>query len=58
MTGNITEKKELERSMEEVKRKLQQRNTELDGLIYSAAHDLKTPLVSTVGLFFLLKKTR
>lgn len=59
------QKEELTAAIEELVKKnnflnatlaeLQERNQELDQLVYRASHDFKTPITSTLGLVHLLK---
>jgi signal transduction histidine kinase len=42
--------------LEKRNKELQKLNNELDRFIYSAAHDLKSPLASLEGLIYLVKK--
>ncbi len=42
-------------SMAEVLKQLQQRNVEMDKILYGTSHDLRTPVSSLIGLLNLLK---
>jgi len=53
---DISETKKLKRSLEETCQTLEQRNVDLENFIHTAAHDLRAPLISTIGFFVLLKK--
>ncbi|MBN2720265.1 MAG: PAS domain S-box protein, partial [Proteobacteria bacterium] len=53
---DISETKKLKQSLEETCQTLEQRNVDLENFIHTAAHDLRTPLISTIGFFVLLKK--
>lgn len=46
---------EYSETLEEQNRKLKQLNEALDGLVYSASHDLKTPVVNMRGLVSMLR---
>lgn len=47
---DVTQLKEVERSLKENYKELQKVNRELDRFVYSTSHDLRAPLVSIAGL--------
>lgn len=55
LTAAIEEVIEKNAYLSETLKKLQQRNQELDQILYRASHDLKSPVTSMVGLVDLLK---
>lgn len=52
---NISERKTFERKLKEQNEELQKINKELDRFVYSASHDLRSPLRSLLGLIHILK---
>ncbi len=50
--------KELIKSLEVQNTELLKRNEELDRFVYSTSHDLRSPLLSMMGLIHLLRDTR
>ncbi|HEY0739882.1 MAG TPA: HAMP domain-containing sensor histidine kinase [Chryseosolibacter sp.] len=55
LTAAIEEVIEKNAYLNETLKKLQQRNQELDQILYRASHDLKSPVTSIFGLLDLLK---
>jgi PAS domain S-box-containing protein len=55
MIRDITRRKEAEMALEQRTVEARQRNEELESLIQMVAHDLKSPVVTIVGLVRLLK---
>lgn len=47
---DITDRQEAEKNLKEKNRELRKTNEELDRFVYSASHDLRAPLASTLGL--------
>lgn len=47
--ADVTERKKLEKQLENLVKELQTRNTELENIIYSVSHDLRSPLVNISG---------
>ncbi len=47
---DITDRKEAEKKLKEKNQELIKTNEELDRFVYSASHDLRAPLASTLGL--------
>jgi PAS domain S-box-containing protein len=54
---DITERKEAEKILEEKNLALVKTNEELDRFVYSASHDLRAPLASTLGLINISRIT-
>jgi PAS domain S-box-containing protein len=52
---DITERKRVEASLATANRELERANAELETLVYSASHDLKSPMVSLLGYLEYLK---
>jgi PAS domain S-box-containing protein len=52
---DITERKIVENSLQDLNNDLQIANEELDGFVYRASHDLKAPLTSVLGLINISK---
>jgi signal transduction histidine kinase len=52
---DITERKQAEASLAAANRELERTNAELETLLYSASHDLKSPMVSLLGYLEYLK---
>jgi PAS domain S-box-containing protein len=52
---DITERKRAEASLATANRELERANAELETLVYSASHDLKSPMVSLLGYLEYLK---
>ena len=52
---NITERKLAEQKLEEQNKELIKTNSELDRFVYSASHELRSPLTSILGLVALTK---
>ncbi len=55
---DITERKEAERVLQEKNTALQKTNEELDRFVYSASHDLRAPLASSLGLINISRITQ
>ncbi|WPP52185.1 PAS domain S-box protein [Catalinimonas niigatensis] len=55
---DITERKESERILQEKNLALQKTNEELDRFVYSASHDLRAPLASSLGLINISRITQ
>ncbi len=55
LVNNITESKESEEMMKEKNRQLEKTNAELDRFVYSTSHELRSPLMSVLGLISLLE---
>lgn len=55
-SSDITENKTSQELLEQKNRELQKTNLELDHFVYSAAHDLRAPLTSLLGLINLTKQ--
>lgn len=53
---DITMRKESENALKKAKAALEKKNKELETFVYTAAHDLRTPLVSVRGFLDLLAK--
>jgi PAS domain S-box-containing protein len=53
--NDITESKEVERTLMESNRELQKTNSELDRFVYSTSHELRSPLMSVLGLLNLIE---
>ena len=52
---DITERKQAESALAAANRELERTNAELETLVYSASHDLKSPMVSLLGYLEYLK---
>jgi PAS domain S-box-containing protein len=52
---DITERKRAEEALTAANRELERSNAELETLVYSASHDLKSPMVSLLGYLEYLK---
>jgi PAS domain S-box-containing protein len=52
---DITERKHAEAALAAANRELERTNAELETLVYSASHDLKSPMVSLLGYLEYLK---
>jgi len=52
---DITERKQAEAAVAAANRELERTNAELETLVYSASHDLKSPMVSLLGYLEYLK---
>ncbi len=52
---DITERKQAEVALAAANRELERTNAELETLVYSASHDLKSPMVSLLGYLEYLK---
>jgi two-component system, LuxR family, sensor kinase FixL len=52
---DITERKQAEAELAAANRELERTNAELETLVYSASHDLKSPMVSLLGYLEYLK---
>jgi PAS domain S-box-containing protein len=52
---DITERKQAEAALAATNRELERTNAELETLVYSASHDLKSPMVSLLGYLEYLK---
>ncbi|WP_051189537.1 sensor histidine kinase [Daejeonella oryzae] len=52
---NITERKLAEQKLEDQNKELVKTNSELDRFVYSASHELRSPLTSIMGLVTLAK---
>jgi PAS domain S-box-containing protein len=52
---DITERKQAEAALAAANRELERTNAELETLVYSASHDLKSPMVSLLGYLEYLK---
>ena len=52
---DITERKEAEEAVAQPSREVERTNAELETLIYSASHDLKSPMISVLGYLDYLK---
>src|SRR6266545_2593383 len=52
---DITERKRAEEALANANRELERTNAELETLVYSASHDLKSPMVSLLGYLEYLK---
>jgi PAS domain S-box-containing protein len=52
---DITERKRAETALAAANRELERTNAELETLVYSASHDLKSPMVSLLGYLEYLK---
>jgi PAS domain S-box-containing protein len=53
---NITERKLVAQTLEKQNTELLKANAELDRFVYSASHELRSPLVSILGLITLVKE--
>lgn len=54
---DITERKKVEEDLLRNNEELQKTNEELDRFVYSASHDLRSPLTSVLGLVSLIEAT-
>lgn len=52
--NDVTERKRVQQEHEQLMRKLQSKNEELQSIVYVASHDLKSPLVNISGFGTLL----
>jgi two-component system, LuxR family, sensor kinase FixL len=52
---DITDRKEAEEAVAQASREVERANAELETLIYSASHDLKSPMISVLGYLDYLK---
>ena len=52
---DITERKRAEAELAAATRELERANAELETLVYSASHDLKSPMVSLLGYLEYLR---
>jgi signal transduction histidine kinase len=52
---DITDRKQAEAALAAANRELERTNAELETLVYSASHDLKSPMVSLLGYLEYLK---
>lgn len=55
---DITDRKEAEKVLKEKNKALEKTNEELDRFVYSASHDLRAPLASTLGLINISRITQ
>jgi PAS domain S-box-containing protein len=55
LVEDITEFKNIQLELEEKNHELERTNTDLDNFIYTASHDLKSPITNMEGLMSLLK---
>lgn len=55
LINNVTETKESEEMMREKNLQLEKTNAELDRFVYSTSHELRSPLMSVLGLISLLE---
>ncbi len=53
--SDITNTKEVEKTLREKNKQLQKTNEELDRFVYSTSHELRSPLMSVLGLLNLLE---
>ncbi len=53
--GDITEAKQVEKTLREKNYQLRKTNEELDSFVYSTSHELRSPLMSVLGLLNLLE---
>ncbi len=53
---DITERKQAEEALKKAKEDLEKKNEEMEAFIYTAAHDLRTPLISVRGFLNLMRK--
>jgi PAS domain S-box-containing protein len=51
---NITDRKKVEKKLQNTLKELQKRNNELDNYVYKVSHDLRAPLTSVMGLINLI----
>jgi two-component system, sporulation sensor kinase E len=56
IASDITKRKQAELAVEEIMKKLEAKNRELEDYTYTISHDLKTPLVTIQGFAELLEK--
>lgn len=52
---NITDRKLIEKNLQNTLLELQKRNFELDNYVYKVSHDLRSPLTSVMGLIQLMQ---
>ena len=52
---DITQRKESEAELQKQNQALEQANEELDNFVYSASHDMRAPLASTLGLIQIMR---
>lgn len=55
MIRDITDRKQVEAALAAANRELERTNAELETLVYSGSHDLKSPMVSLLGYLEYLK---
>lgn len=53
--SDISETKSVEKTLRENNRQLQKTNQELDNFVYSTSHELRSPLMSVLGLLNLME---
>lgn len=53
--SDISETKSVEKTLREKNRQLQKTNQELDNFVYSTSHELRSPLMSVLGLLNLME---
>jgi len=53
---DITERMRAEEALKKAKEDLERKNKEMEAFVYTAAHDLRTPLISVRGFLGLMKK--
>ena len=57
LVEDISELKNIQLKLEEKNQELERANTDLENFIYTASHDLKSPILNMEGLMALLKKS-
>ena len=57
LVEDITRLKEIQLELGEKNNELKRANTDLENFIYTASHDLKSPITNMVGLMYLLRKS-
>lgn len=55
LVSDITESKQVEKTLRENNIKLRKTNEELDSFVYSTSHELRSPLMSVLGVLNLLE---